>query len=106
LRVVPPSDNKFFRAYGQFSCQAILPFESGGKSLPGRKGRGLKGSIQVIGLPSCYPLASLSSNSQQSYWAGRSLIRIHGSGDATILGKKVISYLIAGWNPTIGCLRH
>jgi hypothetical protein len=106
--IVPPSGNKFFRAYGQFSLvKLFLPFESGVREfLPRRKGR-FKGSIQAY-LALLPPSWRHYLPIQQSYWAGkmgRSLIRIHGSGDAPDFFSKKISYLDSyNWNPTIGCL--
>jgi hypothetical protein len=106
--VVPPAGNNFFRAYGQFSLvKVFLPFESGVREFfPGRKGR-FTGTIQsyIAFLPPSwrryFPI-------QQSYWAGkmgRSLIRIHGSGEAPDLFSKKVRYLDSyNWNPTIGCL--
>lgn len=106
--VVPPSGNEFFRAYGQFPLvKLFLPFESGVREfLPGRKGR-FTGSIEAY-LALLPPSWRRYLPIQQSYWAGkmgRSLIRIHGSGEAPDLFSKKVRYLDSyNWNPTIGCL--
>ncbi len=105
---VPQPDTEYFRAYGQFPLvKVFVPFEAGVKEfLPGRKG-GFRESIQSYQalLPpswqNYFPM-------QQTYWAGmsgRSLFRIHGSGEAATyfpgnrpqLGNNT-------WSPTIGCL--
>jgi hypothetical protein len=105
---VPQPDTDYFRAYGQFPLvKLFVPFESGVKEfLPGRKG-GFRENIQAYQalLPpswqNYFPM-------QQTYWAGmngRSLFRIHGSGEAATyfpgnrpqLGNNT-------WSPTIGCL--
>ena len=106
--VVPQSNDKFFRAYGQFSLvKLFLPFESGvRKFLPKGKGRFKEPITAYLALlpPSWrryFPI-------QQSYWAGkigRSLIRIHGSGEAPNFFSKNGRYSDSyNWNPTIGCL--
>lgn len=84
--VMPKSGAQFFGAYGQFPLvKVFLPFESGVREfLPRRKGRftGTLKAYQALLPPSWrgyFPI-------QQSYWAGkmgRSLIRIHGSGEAS-----------------------
>lgn len=107
--VMPKSNANFFGAYGQFPLvKVFLPFESGVREfLPRRKGR-FTSPIQAYQalLPpswrSYYPI-------QQSYWAGkmgRSLFRIHGSGEAPdfFSGKALYPPDSYNWNPTIGCL--
>jgi hypothetical protein len=105
---VPQPDTEYFRAYGQFPLvKLFVPFEGGVKEfLPGQKGT-FRGNIQQYQalLPASWqnylPM-------QQSYWAGlygRSLFRIHGSGEGSNyfpsnppqLGNNT-------WSPTIGCL--
>ena len=101
-----------FRAFGQFPrFKLFMPFESEVKNfLPNRPGPffGSLNDYQQL-LPASWrsypPMA-------QSYWAGkigRSLVRIHGSGedpelfygDKTSLASTAQSY---PWNPSIGCL--
>ncbi|MBW4522377.1 MAG: hypothetical protein KME16_22210 [Scytolyngbya sp. HA4215-MV1] len=107
--VVSQPDNEFFRAYGQFPLVNLyVPLEPGAREfLPGKPGgfRGNLSSYQAL-LPTSwrnyFPL-------QQSYWAGRigrSLFRIHGSGEAPdfFKGKERFPQDSYNWNPTIGCL--
>lgn len=106
--VMPKPSAEFFGAYGQFPLvKLFLPFEPGVREfLPGRKG-GFTGTIkdyQALLPPSWrnyFPI-------QQSYWAGkigRSLFRIHGSGEAPNFFTKKQQYPDSyNWNPTIGCL--
>ena len=106
---MPRSGAQFFGAYGQFPLvKVFLPFESGVREfLPRRKGRftGTLKAYQALLPPSWrgyFPI-------QQSYWAGkmgRSLIRIHGSGEASdfFSGKALYPPDSYNWNPTIGCL--
>ncbi len=101
-----------FRAFGQFPrFKLFMPFESEVKNfLPNRPGP-FFGSLDDYRqlLPASWrsypPMA-------QSYWAGkigRSLVRIHGTGedpelfygDKTSLASTAQSY---PWNPSIGCL--
>ncbi|MEP0868560.1 hypothetical protein NDA01_01965 [Trichocoleus desertorum AS-A10] len=106
--VVPQPDFDFFGAYGQFALvKLFVPFESGVRSfLPGQKGRftGTLAAYQALLPPAWrnyFPI-------QQTYWAGkagRSLFRIHGSGEATNFFSGKERYpASADWNPTIGCL--
>lgn len=107
-RTMPKAEPQFFRAYGQFPLvKLFVPFESGVREfLPGRKGR-FTGSIkdyQALLPPSWRSYFPI----QQTYWAGkmgRSLFRIHGSGDSpdyfSRQSRNPDSY---NWNPTIGCL--
>lgn len=106
--VMPKPDAQVFGAYGQFPLvKLFLPFESGVMEfLPGRQGRftGTIEAYQALLPPSWrgyFPI-------QQSYWAGkigRSLFRIHGSGEAPDFFTKNEQYLDSyNWNPTIGCL--
>lgn len=106
--VMPKPTAEFFGAYGQFPLvKLFLPFEPGVREfLPGRKG-GFTGTIEDYQalLPASwrnyFPI-------QQSYWAGkigRSLFRIHGSGEAPDFFTKKQQYPDSyNWNPTIGCL--
>lgn len=105
---VPQPDNQFFQAYGQFSLvNLFVPFEPGAREfLPGRSGsfRGSLRAYQALLPPSWrnyFPM-------QQSYWAGkigRSLFRIHGSGEApSFFSNNQRHPASALWNPTIGCL--
>jgi hypothetical protein len=105
--VVPQPDFDFFGAYGQFALvKLFVPFESGVRSfLPGqRRFMGTLAAYQSLLPPSWrnyFPI-------QQTYWAGkagRSLFRIHGSGEATNFFSGKERYpASADWNPTIGCL--
>lgn len=104
---IPQPDTDFFRAYGYFSLvQLFAPFEPGVKAfLPGRKGTLTQIDAYNALLPpswrSYFPI-------QGSYWAGmagRSLFRIHGSGEPTTFFTNNQRYpQSAGWNPAIGCL--
>ncbi len=105
---VPQPDDEFFRAFGQFPLvNLFVPFEPGAQQfLPGKAGS-FTGSIDAyknLLPPSWRNVWAM----QQTYWAGkagRSLFRIHGTGDAPDFfgskGKDPNSY---NWNPTIGCL--
>lgn len=105
---VPQPDTEYFRAYGFFALvNLFVPFEPGVKSfIPGQKGQ-LSPSLtayQALLPPSWrnyYPI-------QQTYWAGkggRSLFRIHGSGEAPSFFSNNSRFPQSGnWNPTIGCL--
>ncbi|MDX2097233.1 MAG: hypothetical protein SFW36_05605 [Leptolyngbyaceae cyanobacterium bins.59] len=105
--VTPQPDLEYFRAFGQFDLvNLFVPFESGVKQfVPGRSGT-LPGSIEAYQalLPSSWrnywPI-------QQTYWAGksgRSLFRIHGSGEGVNFFPGKENPDSADWNPTIGCL--
>lgn len=107
--VMPKPEAEFFGAYGQFPLvKLFLPFESGVREfLPGRKGRftGTLAAYQALLPPSWRSYFPI----QQSYWAGkigRSLFRIHGSGEAPdfFSGKDRYPTESYNWNPTIGCL--
>ncbi|AFY67585.1 hypothetical protein [Geitlerinema sp. PCC 7407] len=105
---IPQPDDEYFRAYGYFPLvNLFVPFEAGAKAfLPGQKGP-FKGDLEdyLALLPpswrSHFPI-------QQSFWAGkvgRSLFRIHGSGEApNFFSQRQGSPESYGWNPTIGCL--
>jgi hypothetical protein len=107
--VVPQPDDEFFRAYGQFPLiNLYVPFEAGAKQFlpnqPGPFNRSLNDYTNL--LPASWrtyrPI-------QQSFWAGkagRSLFRIHGSGEAVdfFRGKDKNVPASYNWNPTIGCL--
>jgi len=107
--VVPAAEDKYFRAYGQFPLvNLFVPFEAGAKQfVPGTPGtfNGSLDQYQAL-LPSSWrtyrPL-------QQSYWAGkagRSLFRIHGSGESAdfFRGKDKNYPDSYNWNPTLGCM--
>src|SRR6476469_2516027 len=106
--VVPQPDYEFFGAYGQFALvKLFVPFESGVRSfLPSQKGRftGNLTAYQALLPPTWRNYKPI----QETYWAGkagRSLFRIHGSGEATDFFNGKERYLAsAEWNPTIGCL--
>ncbi len=106
--VMPVAEDPFFRAYGQFPLvKLFMPFESGARQfLPGRSGRftGPLSTYQALLPPSWRNYTPM----QQSYWAGkigRSLFRIHGSGEAPDFFSKQERYPDSyNWNPTIGCL--
>jgi hypothetical protein len=104
---VPQPDLEFFRAYGQFPLVKLFaPREAGVRAfLPNRRGTIPNFQTYQTLLPpswrNYFPI-------QQSYWAGktgRSLFRIHGSGEATdfFKGKQPLPDS-QDWNPTIGCL--
>jgi hypothetical protein len=101
-------NGEFFRAYGQFPLvNLFVPFEPDVKSfVANRPGSTLTNlaDYQALLPPSWRQYWPM----QQTFWAGktgRSLFRIHGSGDAPdfFSGKQgdATSY---SWNPTIGCL--
>lgn len=100
-------DPETFRAYGQFPLvNLFLPFETGvDKFLPGQKGP-FTGSIrdyQALLPPSWRGYSPM----EQSYWAGligRSLFRIHGSGESPDYFSRQNSKDSHNWNPTLGCL--
>ncbi|MBE9178923.1 hypothetical protein IQ268_10155 [Oculatella sp. LEGE 06141] len=102
-----PADPATFRAYGAFSLvKLFLPYEAGVQEfLPGQPGwTGGVAAYQSLLPPSWRNYAPV----QQSYWAGRagrSLFRIHGSGEDPGFFTNNSRYPTAGeWNPTIGCL--
>lgn len=106
---VSQPDTEFFRAYGQFSLVNLyVPFEGGVKQfLPGQPGP-FEGNLQTYQrlLP---PSWRNYRPMQQSFWAGkagRSLFRIHGSGESPdfFQGKDSSFPESYNWNPTIGCL--
>jgi len=107
--VVDQPDDEFFRAYGQFPLVNLyVPFEAGAKQfLPGQPGpfNGSLGAYQALLPPSWRNHRPM----HQSFWAGkagRSLFRIHGSGEAPdfFQGKDSSFPESYNWNPTIGCL--
>lgn len=102
---VTHAEKNEFRAYGQFPLvNLFLPFESGVKEfLPQGKVDSIE-AYRALLPPSWrnyFPI-------QQSYWAGkigRSLLRIHGSGEApNFFGGKERHPDTYNWNPSIGCL--
>lgn len=101
-------ERKTFRAFGAFPLvKLFIPYESGVKSfVPGKTGslQGGLGSYRALLPPSWrnyFPI-------QQSYWAGkagRSLFRIHGSGESPNFFSNNRRFPESlEWNPTIGCL--
>ncbi|OUC12151.1 MAG: hypothetical protein B0A82_24030 [Alkalinema sp. CACIAM 70d] len=99
----PQPDDLFFRAYGQFSLvNLFVPLEAGTTAVAGFSGSPT--DYQALLPPSWRNHWGL----QQSYWAGklgRSLFRIHGTGDAPdFFSGKQLNPASANWNPTIGCL--
>jgi hypothetical protein len=106
--LVTQSDDEFFRAYGQFPLvQLFMPLEAGVKEfLPGQAGK-LAGGLETYRtlLP---PTWRNHWGLQESYWAGkigRSLLRIHGSGESPDFFSGKDGYPDSyNWNPTIGCL--
>lgn len=106
--VIPQPDDEYFRAYGQFPLvNLFIPFEPGVREfLPGRQGTftGPLHAYQNLLPPSWRNYRPL----QQTYWAGqigRSLFRIHGTGQAPDFFPKAESAALSyAWNPSIGCL--
>ncbi|MEX0268510.1 hypothetical protein AB3R30_05165 [Leptolyngbyaceae cyanobacterium UHCC 1019] len=107
--VVPAAEDEFFRAYGQFDLvNLFVPFEAGAKQfIPGTPGTfsGSLNQYRALLPPSWRTYRPL----QQSYWAGkagRSLFRIHGSGESAdfFRGKDKNYPDSYNWNPTLGCL--
>ncbi len=107
--VVPAAEDEFFRAYGQFPLvNLFVPFEAGAKQfIPGTPGtfRGSLDQYEALLPPTWRTYRPL----QQSYWAGkagRSLFRIHGSGESAdfFRGKDKNYPDSYNWNPTLGCL--
>ncbi|WP_353673448.1 hypothetical protein [Synechocystis sp. LKSZ1] len=106
--LMPRSEPAYFGAYGQFPLvKVFLPLESGVQAFrPGQGGTFPKTltEYQTL-LPSSwrdyFPI-------QQSYWAGRlgrSLIRIHGSGELPDFFANNRRFPDSyGWNPAIGCV--
>ena len=105
---INPPETKFFRAFGSFPLvKLFVPYEAGVEQfLPGRSGQWVGGlaAYKTLLPPSWrnyFPI-------QQSYWAGkagRSLFRIHGSGESTTFFSNSSRFPESvGWNPTIGCL--
>jgi hypothetical protein len=105
---VPQPDDEFFRAFGQFPLVNLyVPFEPGAQAFLPDKAGTLTGRVtdyENLLPPSWRGVWGM----QQAYWAGkagRSLFRIHGTGEAPDFfsrqGHHPESY---NWNPTIGCL--
>lgn len=105
---VSQPDDEFFRAYGQFPLvNLFVPFEPGAKQfVPGTPGP-FKGSLDTYKrlLP---PTWRNHGGIQESFWAGkagRSLFRIHGTGESPdFFSGKDKNPDTYNWNPTIGCL--
>jgi hypothetical protein len=101
---MPRSQSAFFPAYGQFPLvKVFLPFEAGVRQFFPQQSPTLA-QYQTLLPPSWrhyFPI-------QQSYWAGllgRSLIRIHGSGEFPSFFVNNERFPQSwGWNPAIGCL--
>lgn len=106
---VPTADEEFFRAYGQFPLvNLFVPFEEGARQFLLKRSGTFTGSLQdyTALLP---PSWQAYRPIQQTFWAGkagRSLFRIHGSGEAVdfFMGKSKSFSESYNWNPTIGCL--
>lgn len=105
---IPQPDTEFFRAYGFYPLvQLFAPLEPGVKEfIPGRKGTitGGLNSYNALLPPSWQNYFPI----QASYWAGmagRTLLRIHGSGEDPGFFTNNQRYPQSrGWNPAIGCL--
>ena len=105
---VSQPDDEFFRAYGQFPLvNLFVPFEPGAKQfMPGKPGpfQGSLGDYKRL-LP---PTWRNHGGIQESFWAGkagRSLFRIHGTGESPdFFSGKDKNPDTYNWNPTIGCL--
>lgn len=105
---MPRPSATYFTAYGQFPLvKVFMPFESGVQNFIATQ------PDQMIGdLNSYYSLLPSSWRQYapiaQTYWAGRlgrSLIRIHGSGESTSFFVNNQRFPQSdGWNPAIGCL--
>jgi len=101
---MPRPQPAFFPAYGQFPLvKVFLPFEAGVRHFFPQQPPTLT-YYQTLLPPSWrnyFPI-------QQSYWAGalgRSLIRIHGSGEFPSFFVNNERFPQSwGWNPAIGCL--
>jgi hypothetical protein len=103
---VPQPDDSLFRAYGQFELiKLFVPWEDGVQAfLPPQKGK-FQGDLQAY-LQLLPPSWRHYFPMQQTYWAGRigrSLFRIHGSGEAPDYFRRV-DQRRGEWNPTLGCL--
>lgn len=104
---MPRPEPREFRAYGQFPLMKLfLPFEAGVERFaPPEPGTVAQPNAYLSLLPpswrNYFPI-------QQTYWAGylgRSLIRIHGSGEPPDFFANHRRYPQSyGWNPAIGCL--
>jgi len=105
---VPQPDTEYFRAFGFFDLVNLyIPFETGVKAfIPAQSGT-LSGGLSAYQalLP---PRWRGYGPIQQSYWAGkqgRSLFRIHGTGEDPSFFRNNRHYPASeGWNPAIGCL--
>lgn len=106
--IMPRSEKPYFGAYGQFPLlKVFLPFELGVKSFVASQSAQLSNNIQHyqnLLPPSWRGFAPI----EQAYWAGnlgRSLIRVHGSGEFPSFFANNSRYPQSyGWNPAIGCL--
>jgi len=104
---MPRPESGEFRAYGQFPLvKVFMPYEEGTTEfLPGQGGRftPTPDGYRALLPPSWRDYFPL----QQTYWAGRlgrSLIRIHGSGEPpTFFANNERFPDSYNWNPTIGC---
>lgn len=105
---MPRSESAYFGAYGQFPLvKVFLPYEAGVQSFLPTQARQISlnlAAYQNLLPPSWRGYAPI----EQAYWAGklgRSLIRIHGSGEfPTFFANNERFPQSYGWNPAIGCL--
>ncbi|NJK99023.1 MAG: hypothetical protein HC910_00135 [Spirulinaceae cyanobacterium SM2_1_0] len=104
---MPRLESGYFRAFGQFPLvKVFMPYERGTTEfLPGQRGTwtATPDAYRALLPPSWrdhFPM-------QQTYWAGRlgrSLIRIHGSGEPPDFFANNERFPESyQWNPTIGC---
>ncbi len=104
---IPQPDTDFFYAYGFFPLvNLFVPHEPGVESfVPSHPGTiDTLGEYQALLPPRWRSVLA----AQESYWAGqlgRSLFRIHGTGEATHFFVNADRFPQPnGWNPAIGCL--
>jgi hypothetical protein len=106
--IMPRSETPYFGAYGQFPLiKVFLPIEPGVKSFFPPQSEPFFNNLQnyqTLLPPSWRGYAPI----EQAYWAGnlgRSLIRVHGSGELPTFFANNSRYPQSyGWNPAIGCL--
>lgn len=106
--IMPRSESPYFGAYGQFPLvKVFLPFESGVESFLPAQSTQFSNTLQnyqTLLPPTWRGYAPI----EQAYWAGnlgRSLIRVHGSGEFPTFFANNSRYPQSyGWNPAIGCL--
>lgn len=98
--IMPRSESRYFRAYGQFPLvKVFLPSELGNQTLPTQLN-----NYQSLLPPSWrgyFPM-------EQTFWAGqlgRDLLRIHGTGEGIDFFASSTRFANSyGWNPALGCL--